>query len=93
MFDPPIGECGVQELGDPELMDLLPHLPRQAVHEVEVDMIGLQALQLLIEEPVHVRPGLDEPTRQLGRQENVRPLAFQGLAQEHLAHARLEGHF
>src|ERR1035437_757424 len=87
-----ISERGVQEFRDPKLANLVPHLPRQAVHEVEVDMIGLQPLKLLIQEPVHVRPALDKPTGELRRQMNVPSHPLQRLTQEHLALARLEWH-
>ena len=41
------------------------------MHEVIVDMVGPQAPQLLIEEPVEILRALARSMRQLGREQNL----------------------
>jgi hypothetical protein len=43
--------------------------------QVEVDVVGLKADELLIQIPVHVIPGINEPARKLGSQVHLIAIA------------------
>ena len=84
--DAAVGERVVEELEDAEPLQPLPARAVQAVEEVEVDDVGPEPAPLLVEVPVHVGPGLDQPARELGREPD--PLAVpvpERLAEERLA--------
>lgn len=55
----------VEELTDAQGLDLGPALGVERVHEVKIDVIGLQALQLLVKEALQILFLFHQPGRQL----------------------------
>ena len=103
--DPAVGNRRVQEIRDAQVCEVIPELPAEPVHQVIVDVVGLQLCELLIEEFVHVRPGRDHPGGQLGCDVHLLPVparkrpAHEGLAlagmvgvcRVHVVHAVVDG--
>jgi hypothetical protein len=56
------------------------------MEEVDVDVVGPQPVELILEKPVEVRGFLHEPARHLGRELHLLAVTVpQGLADENLA--------
>jgi len=66
MTDPAVGNRIIEEVRNPDPREVLPEPRVEPVHQVIIDVIGLQLCQLLIEVLVHVLTGRDQPARELG---------------------------
>ena len=80
-----------QPLTVPKNVKLLrkpPAILPQRMHQIKIDMILLQALELLRKNALHIRDRLYRPQRQLCRQIiRIPRIPCKRLARDHLAHA------
>jgi hypothetical protein len=59
-----------------QVAHLVPAALIQGVQQVKVNVVGLQLFELLVEQPVEILGGLDQPARQLGGQPHLFTIAI-----------------